>query len=161
MTSVRTMNDEELGDGAIFHHVTGHYPLPVARPGRGGNCVAFSSRLGRTTIWMSGVAPARSSDTSRAGVSWTWRGTRCHARVRQPAAMVRSVRRGGTGDRGCAGADPKLSTVLDELTALIEAGATAAGYTSGVWTGPMIGDLIAQRFGVRYPNHHVPRRSMT
>jgi transposase len=28
---------------------------------------------------------------------------------------------------------------------------------SGVWTGPMIGDLIESRFGVRYHNHHVPR----
>lgn len=44
-----------------------------------------------------------------------------------------------------------------ELTTLIEEGSVAAGYTSGVWTGPMIGDLIAQRFGVRYHNHHVPR----
>ena len=45
----------------------------------------------------------------------------------------------------------------DELGAWIEAGPQAAGYTSGVWTGPMIGDLIEQRFGVRYHNHHVPR----
>lgn len=44
----------------------------------------------------------------------------------------------------------------DELGALIEAGPQAAGYTSGVWTGPMIGDLIEQRFAVRYHNHHVP-----
>ena len=56
------------------------------------------------------------------------------------------------------GPAPRLSEVQrDALTALIEAGPTAAGYTSGVWTGPMIGDLIAQRFGVRYHNHHVPR----
>ena len=56
------------------------------------------------------------------------------------------------------GPAPKLSTDQhDELTALIEAGPTEAGYTTGVWTGPMIGDLIAQRFGVRYHNHHVPR----
>ena len=56
------------------------------------------------------------------------------------------------------GPTPRLSTAQrDELTTLIEAGATAAGYTSGVWTGPMIGDLIAHRFGVRYHNHHVPR----
>ena len=33
----------------------------------------------------------------------------------------------------------------------------SAGYTSGVWTGPMIADLIEQRFGVRYHNHHIPR----
>lgn len=44
-----------------------------------------------------------------------------------------------------------------ELTALVEAGPLAAGYPSGVWTGPMIGDLIEQRFGVRYHKHNVPR----
>jgi len=33
----------------------------------------------------------------------------------------------------------------------------AAGYPSGVWTGPMIGDLIERRFGVRYHKHNVPR----
>jgi transposase len=44
-----------------------------------------------------------------------------------------------------------------ELTALVEAGPLAAGYQSGVWTGPMIGDLIEQRFVVRYHNHHIPR----
>lgn len=56
------------------------------------------------------------------------------------------------------GPSPRLSEAQrDALTALIEAGPTEAGYTSGVWTGPMIGDLIAQRFGVRYHNHHVPR----
>jgi transposase len=45
----------------------------------------------------------------------------------------------------------------EELAELIEAGPQAAGYVSGVWTGPMIGDLIEQRFQVRYHNHHVPR----
>ena len=40
---------------------------------------------------------------------------------------------------------------------MIEAGPQAVGYTSGVWTGPMIGDLIKARFGVSYHNHHVPR----
>ncbi len=44
-----------------------------------------------------------------------------------------------------------------ELTALVEAGSLAAGYPSGVWTGPMIGDLIESRFGVRYHKHNVPR----
>lgn len=44
-----------------------------------------------------------------------------------------------------------------ELTALVEAGPLAAGYPSGVWTGPMIGDLIEQQFGVRYHKHNVPR----
>ena len=56
------------------------------------------------------------------------------------------------------GPAPKLSEAQqDELGAWIEAGPQAAGYTSGVWTGPMIGDLIEQRFRVRYHNHHVPR----
>lgn len=45
----------------------------------------------------------------------------------------------------------------EALTQLIEAGPQAAGYTSGVWTGPMIADLIEDRFGIRYHNHHVPR----
>jgi transposase len=43
------------------------------------------------------------------------------------------------------------------LVELVEQGPTSAGYTSGVWTGPMIADLIEQRFGVRYHNHHLPR----
>jgi transposase len=45
----------------------------------------------------------------------------------------------------------------EELARLIEGGPQAAGYTSGVWTGPMVADLIEDRFGVRYHNHHVPR----
>lgn len=44
-----------------------------------------------------------------------------------------------------------------ELTTLVEAGPLAAGYASGVWTGPMVGDLIENRFGVRYHKHNVPR----
>lgn len=45
----------------------------------------------------------------------------------------------------------------EELRTVIEAGPLAAGYSAGVWTGPMIGDLIDARYGVRYHNHHVPR----
>jgi transposase len=45
----------------------------------------------------------------------------------------------------------------EELIGLVEAGPQAAGYASGVWTGPMIGDVIERRFGVRYHNQHVPR----
>jgi transposase len=56
------------------------------------------------------------------------------------------------------GAAPKLTAQqCENLVELIEQGPTAAGYTSGVWTGPMIGDLIAQRFDVHYHNHHIPR----
>jgi len=56
------------------------------------------------------------------------------------------------------GPAPKLTELQRAtLTVLIERGPIAAGYQSGVWTGPMIGDLIEERFGVRYHNHHVPR----
>lgn len=44
-----------------------------------------------------------------------------------------------------------------QLTILIEAGPIAAGYQSGVWTGPMVGDLIEQRYGVSYHKHNVPK----
>ena len=56
------------------------------------------------------------------------------------------------------GPAPKLTEAQqDELGAWIDAGPQAAGYTSGVWTGPMLGDFIEKRFGVRYHNHHIPR----
>lgn len=56
------------------------------------------------------------------------------------------------------GPAPKLSEgQRTELANIIESGPLEAGYQAGVWTGPMIGDLIEQRFGVRYHNHHVPR----
>jgi transposase len=56
------------------------------------------------------------------------------------------------------GPAPKLNErQRAELADVIECGPIEAGYQAGVWTGPMIGDLIEQRFGVRYHNHHVPR----
>lgn len=56
------------------------------------------------------------------------------------------------------GRAPRLSEFQRRLLGvLIEGGPQAAGYTSGVWTGPMIADLIEERFGVRYHNHHIPR----
>jgi len=56
------------------------------------------------------------------------------------------------------GRAPRLSDQQRaELAKTIEGGPVAAGYQSGVWTGPMIRDLIEQRFGVRYHKHHVPR----
>ena len=45
----------------------------------------------------------------------------------------------------------------DELAALVDAGPQTVGYTSGVWTGPMIGELIRARFHILYHNHHIPR----
>ena len=56
------------------------------------------------------------------------------------------------------GPAPKLAGAQRrELAALVEAGPLAAGYSSGVWTGPMIGDLIERLFGVHYHRHNVPR----
>ena len=64
----------------------------------------------------------------------------------------------GLRTRIAEGPAPKLTELQREaLTVIIELGPIQAGYQSGVWTGPMIGDLIEQRFGVRYHNHHVPR----
>lgn len=64
----------------------------------------------------------------------------------------------GLRTRIAEGPAPKLTEEQREaLTIIIELGPMQAGYQSGVWTGPMIGDLIEERFGVRYHNHHVPR----
>ena len=55
------------------------------------------------------------------------------------------------------GRRPKLTEdQRRELAAIVEAGPLAAGYQSGVWTGPMVGDLIQHRFGVTYHKHNVP-----
>ena len=64
----------------------------------------------------------------------------------------------GLKPRVAPGAPCRLSAdQLSDLTTLVEAGPQAAGYSTGVWTGPMIGDLIRRRYGVRYHNHHIPR----
>ena len=56
------------------------------------------------------------------------------------------------------GRAPKLNEAQRrELAALVDAGPLAAGFNSGVWTGPMVGELIEQRFNVRYHKHNVPR----
>jgi len=64
----------------------------------------------------------------------------------------------GLRDAERPGPTPRLSDAQKaELAIIIEAGPQAAGFTSGMWTGPMIGDLIRRRFQVRYHNHHIPR----
>lgn len=64
----------------------------------------------------------------------------------------------GLQSRKAPGAPARLSEEQQaELAATIEAGPQAAGYQSGVWTGPMIGDWILGRFGVKYHHHHIPR----
>lgn len=55
------------------------------------------------------------------------------------------------------GVPPKLTEEQRaELASIIDAGPLAAGYSSGVWTGPMIADLIHARYGYRFHNHSVP-----
>lgn len=64
----------------------------------------------------------------------------------------------GLRTKKAPGASPKLDEQQQSmLVALIEAGPQAAGFSSGMWTGPMIGALIRRQFGVSYHNHHVPR----
>lgn len=64
----------------------------------------------------------------------------------------------GLRDAERPGPTPRLSEAQKaELATIIEAGPQRAGFTSGMWTGPMIGDLIRRRYGVRYHNHHIPR----
>jgi transposase len=64
----------------------------------------------------------------------------------------------GLKPRVAPGAPCRLSAEeLSDLTAVVEGGPQAVGYSTGVWTGPMIGDLIHQRYGVKYHNHHIPR----
>lgn len=56
------------------------------------------------------------------------------------------------------GRPPRLSqSQREKLAGIIEAGPQSVGYDAGVWTGPMIGDVIRKTFGVVYHNHHIPR----
>ena len=52
----------------------------------------------------------------------------------------------GLVPRKAPGAPPKLSPEqMEELGHLIDEGPIAAGFSSGMWTGPMVGELIQQR----------------
>ncbi len=56
------------------------------------------------------------------------------------------------------GATPRLTPEQrEDLVQAVKAGPQAAGFTSGVWTGPMVREYVSQRFGVNYHNHHLPR----
>ena len=54
---------------------------------------------------------------------------------------------------------PRELTQRDEdlLCTLIDQGPQTAGFTTGVWTGPMIRELIRNTFGISYHKHHIPR----
>ena len=64
----------------------------------------------------------------------------------------------GLRTKKAPGAAPRLTREQEaELVELVEGSPMAAGFSTGLWTGPMIGQVIRDRFGVRYHNHHVPR----
>ena len=46
---------------------------------------------------------------------------------------------------------------MAEVIATVTAGPRAAGYSTGVWTGPMVGDWIRREFGIKYHNQYIPR----
>jgi transposase len=46
---------------------------------------------------------------------------------------------------------------LWELQHVVEDGPQAAGFQTGVWTGPMVRDWIASHFKVNYHAQHIPR----
>ncbi len=63
----------------------------------------------------------------------------------------------GLKPRKAAGPTPRLTEEqLSELATVIEAGPQSEGYCTGIWTGPMIGDMIRRRYQVKYHNHYIP-----
>lgn len=58
--------------------------------------------------------------------------------------------------KGIIGRKPDLSAVqLEELAAIIEGGAVAAGLPTEVWTLARLARLIRERFGVKYHPGHI------
>ena len=82
----------------------------------------------------------------------------CRASINGWLSAFDSLGAQGLLTRKAPGPAPKLTQVQrDELIKCIEEGPLAAGFTSGMWTGPMIGQMILAKYGVSYHNHHVPR----
>jgi transposase len=64
----------------------------------------------------------------------------------------------GLEPRKAPGAAPRMTPEqYTELAHIIDAGPQSAGYSTGIWTGPMIADLIYSRYRVRYHNEYIPR----
>jgi transposase len=69
---------------------------------------------------------------------------------------VRGVQ--GLWTRTAPGAAHRLSEQqVAQLKEVIKAGPQAAGFTAGVWNGPMVKHWIEKNFGVSYHSHHIPR----
>lgn len=141
---------------------------------RNGEAVRIEMRSGKP---LGDLKKLRSS-AKRAGDLATWR--RCKAVLSyiegkssgkvaealdvKPGAVVKWIgwynREGADGLRTkvSPGRPPRLDDVDKlRLANLIEAGPKESGFDSGIWTGPLIGELIRKVFGVRYHAHHVPR----
>jgi len=101
-------------------------------------------------------------------VSWYLEGRRVES-IRRDLGIVRGTvndwlrvydTQGAEGLR--TGKPPGSAPRLDasrrkELGAIIDAGPLASGFATGLWTGPMIREVIRDRFGVTYHAHSVPR----
>ena len=56
------------------------------------------------------------------------------------------------------GRSPRLTQdQRDQLSAIIDAGPHVGGFSTGIWTGPMVATLIKREFGIRYNHNYVPR----
>lgn len=64
----------------------------------------------------------------------------------------------GLWTRCAPGASHRLTDEqLAQLKQVIRAGSQAAGFTAGVWNGPMVQHWIEEHFGVHYHKQHIPR----
>ena len=71
--------------------------------------------------------------------------------------MVRG-RQGELAARPVPGKAGKLSVAEKaKLVEVVQAGAVAAGFEGEVWTAGRVGQVIVERFGVRYSERHVRR----
>lgn len=77
-------------------------------------------------------------------------------RGRAVRLYVQGGRRGAANLETAGGAAEADGWTGAEIVAVVEAGPQAAGLTSGMWTGRMVGALIEERYGVRYHPHNIP-----
>jgi transposase len=82
----------------------------------------------------------------------------CRAAVNHWLSWYEALGAEGLRSRKPPGAAPRLTEEQrNELVTMIKAGPQFCGFGGGVWTGPRIGFLIEQHFGVSYHVQHVPR----
>lgn len=78
--------------------------------------------------------------------------------VRRWRAAHRASRRTGLAARPAPGRPPRLDEAAKaELQRNLLKGASAAGFTTDLWTCPRVAEWIEQRFGVSYHVDHVGR----